>query len=125
VPDVPIFHKYNDEENKDDRPLHWDEGEDSKRDRPWYFFKNAAVKRFEAMMAGSLPSHFSLGSERSLADYRLISGICFESRVVVDKQKAYHGALAETFDWKMTLDEAIAAHEESETVQQEVEAAGV
>ncbi len=117
VPDVPIFHKYNDEENKDDRPLHWDQAEDSKRDRPWYFFKNEAIKRFEAMMEGRLPRHFCLGSERSLADYRHISGICFDTRMVVDKQKAYHGALAETFDWKMTLDEAIATHAKSGSQQ--------
>lgn len=120
VPDVPIFHKYNDEENKDDRPLHWDEAEDSRRERPWYFFKNEAVKRFEAMMAGTLPPHFCLGSERSLADYRLISGICFESRMVVDQQKAYHGALTETFDWRMTLDEAIEGQKESENEQQKM-----
>ena len=101
IPDVPLFHLYTDT-NDIPRKLHWDPEDDKKRAVKWTELDKKSLNRLDDLFAGKVQEPMSLGYERSLEDYALISGIDLKNNVVLDLNKATESNFLESLDWKIS-----------------------
>ena len=100
IPDVPLFHLYTDTSNIP-RKLHWDPEDDQKRAVKWTELDKKSLNRLDDLFADKVEEPLSLGKERSLEDYALISGIDLKNNLVLDIEKATESSFLESIDWKI------------------------
>ena len=100
IPDVPLFHLYTDTSNIP-RKLHWDPEDDQKRAVKWTELDKKSLNRLDDLFADKVEEPLSLGKERSLEDYALISGIDLKNNLVLDIEKATESSFLESLDWKI------------------------
>jgi hypothetical protein len=60
------------------------------------------LNRLDDLFIGKVEEPMCLGSERSLADYSVISGIDLENNIVLDLEKATESNFLESLDWKVS-----------------------
>jgi len=83
VPGLPVFHLYNHPgSGAPQRPLHWEERQDSARAQNWWELEQRSRARLAALLAGEPLGVFGLGRDRSMADYAAFSGIDYASRAI-------------------------------------------
>ena len=99
IPDVPLFHLYTDTSDIP-RKLHWDPEDDQKRAVKWTELDKKSLNRLDDLFADKVEEPLSLGKERSLEDYALISGIDLKNNLVLDIEKATESSFLESLDWK-------------------------
>ena len=99
IPDVPLFHLYTDTSDIP-RKLHWDPEDDQKRAVKWTELDKKSLNRLDDLFADKVEEPLSLGKERSLEDYALISGIDLKNNLVLDIEKATKSSFLESLDWK-------------------------
>jgi hypothetical protein len=100
IPDAPLFHLYTDTNNLT-RKLHWDPEDDQKRAIKWTELDQKSLNRLDNLFAGKVEEPLSLGNERSLEEYALISGIDLKNKIVLDLEKATESNFLESLDWKI------------------------
>ena len=100
IPDVPLFHLYTDTSDIP-RKLHWDPEDDQKRAVKWTELDKKSLNRLDDLFADKVEEPLSLGKERSLEDYALISGIDLKNNLVLDIEKATESSFLESLDWKI------------------------
>ena len=100
IPDVPLFHLYTDTSNIP-RKLHWDPEDDQNRAVKWTELDKKSLNRLDDLFADKVEEPLSLGKERSLEDYALISGIDLKNNLVLDIEKATESSFLESLDWKI------------------------
>ena len=100
IPDVPLFHLYTDTSNIP-RKLHWDPEDDQKRAVKWTELDKKSLNRLDDLFTDKVEEPLSLGKERSLEDYALISGVDLKNNLVLDIGKATESSFLESFDWKI------------------------
>lgn len=100
IPDVPLFHLYTDTSDIT-RKLHWDPEDDQKRAVKWTELDKKSLNRLDDLFADKVEEPLSLGKERSLEDYALISGIDLKNNLVLDIEKATESSFLESLDWKI------------------------
>ena len=100
IPDVPLFHLYTDASDIP-RKLHWDPEDDQKRAVKWTELDKKSLNRLDDLFADKVEEPLSLGKERSLEDYALISGIDLKNNLVLDIEKATESSFLESLDWKI------------------------
>jgi hypothetical protein len=100
IPDVPLFHLYTDTSNIP-RKLHWDPEDDQNRSVKWVELDKKSLNRLDDLFADKVEEPLSLGKERSLEDYALISGIDLKNNLVLDIEKATGSSFLESLDWKI------------------------
>ena len=100
IPDVPLFHLYTDTSDIP-RKLHWDPEDDQKRAVKWTELDKKSLNRLDDLFADKVEEPLSLGKERSLEDYALISGIDLKDNLVLDIEKATESSFLESLDWKI------------------------
>ena len=83
------------------RKLHWDPVDDQKRAVKWTELDKKSLNRLDDLFAGKVEEPMSLGYERSLEDYALISGMDLKNKVVLDMEKATASGFLESLDWKI------------------------
>ena len=101
IPDVPLFHLYTDTSNIP-RKLHWDPEDDKNRAIKWNELDKKSLKRLDNLFAGKVEEPMNLGTERSLENYALISGIDLKNNVVLDLKKATESNFLESLDWRIS-----------------------
>ena len=101
IPDVPLFHLYTDTSNIP-RKLHWDPLDDKNRAIKWTELDKKSLSRLNNLFAGNVEEPMNLGSQRSLEDYALISGMDLKNREVLDVKKATESDFLESLDWKVS-----------------------
>ena len=83
VPALPVYHLYNTPDSgAPARPMHWDASHDAQRARTWWELEQRSRLRLGALVNGDDLGVYSLGSERSLADYAAFSGIDYAARTL-------------------------------------------
>ena len=100
IPDVPLFHLYTDTSDIP-RKLHWDPEDDQKRAVKWTELDKKSLNRLDDLFTDKVEEPLSLGKERSLDDYALISGIDLKNNLVLDIEKATESSFLESLDWKI------------------------
>ncbi len=86
VPGLPVYHLYNTPETGvPRRPLHWDEEHDAQRGHKWRTLEERSQARLARLVAGEPMGIYGLGTQRSLADYAVFSGIDFGVRTLAPK----------------------------------------
>ena len=99
IPDVPLFHLYTDVSNVP-RKLHWDPEDDKNRAVKWHELEKNSLDRLDDLFAGNIDDSMGLGSERSLEEYALLSGIDLKNKRVLDLNKATTSTFLESTDWR-------------------------
>jgi hypothetical protein len=99
IPDVPLFHLYTDVSNIP-RKLHWDPEDDKNRAIKWNELEKKSLDRLDDLFAENIEGSMGLGSERSLDDYAMISGIDLKNKKVLDLQRATESTFLVSMDWK-------------------------
>ncbi len=83
MPGLPVYHLYNAPgSGAPPRPMHWDEALDTQRPQTWWALEQRSRKRLAALVEGQALGVYSLGKERSLADYAVLSGIDYGARTI-------------------------------------------
>jgi hypothetical protein len=83
VPALPIHHLYNeDTAGAPPRPLHWDAQQEAEREVHWWTHEQRARARLDALVTGEDLGAYGLGSQRSLADFAVFSGIDYAARTL-------------------------------------------
>ena len=99
IPDVPLFHLYTDVSNLP-RKLHWDPEDDKNRAVKWHELEKNSLDRLDDLFAENIEGSMGLGSERSLDDYAMISGIDLKNKKVIDLEQATESTFLVSMDWK-------------------------
>ncbi|MDB9813101.1 UDP-N-acetylglucosamine-transferase [Gammaproteobacteria bacterium] len=100
IPDVPLFHLYTDVSNVP-RKLHWDPDDDKNRAIKWHELEQRSLERLDDLFANKIGGSMGLGSERSLEDYAIISGMDLKNKKVLDLSKATESTFLESTDWRI------------------------
>jgi hypothetical protein len=88
---LPVYHLYNNPESgAPPRPMHWDESLDTQRAQTWWALEQRSRGRLTALLAGHALGAYSLGTDRTLADYAAFSGIDYVARTI--EPRAYRPA---------------------------------
>ena len=83
MPGLPVYHLYNNADSgAPPRPLHWDESHDAQRAQTWWALEQRSRNRLKALVAGESLGVYSLGKERTLADFAAFSGIDYRTRTI-------------------------------------------
>jgi hypothetical protein len=83
IPGLPVYHLYNTPDSgAPARPMHWDTSLDTQRSQSWWTHEDRARKRLAALVAGDDLGAYSLGRERTMADYAAFSGIDYAARTI-------------------------------------------
>ena len=86
IPGQPIYHLYNTgEAGAPARPMHWDPSQDAQRERTWWTLEQRSRVRLAALLAGEPLGAYSLGGERSMAQYAAFSGIDYVARTLAPR----------------------------------------
>jgi len=99
IPDVPLFHLYTDVSNIP-RKLHWDPEDDKNRAIKWNELEKKSLDRLDDLFAENIEGSMGLGSERSLDDYAMISGIDLKNKKAIDLAQATESTFLVSMDWK-------------------------
>jgi len=99
IPDVPLFHLYTDVSNIP-RKLHWDPEDDKNRAIKWNELEKKSLDRLDDLFAEKIEGSMGLGSERSLDDYAMISGVDLRNKKVLDLEQATEPTFLVSIDWK-------------------------
>lgn len=100
IPRIPLFHCYVDYSNEAKRPMHWNEEENKDRTVKWQELQSRSKERISKIITGDMKGSFGLGLDRSLDDYKEISGIDIKNRKVIDEDKAFTFKKLFETDWK-------------------------
>ena len=100
IPRIPLFHCYVDYSNEAKRPMHWNEEENKDRTVKWQELQSRSKERISKIITGDMKGSFGLGLDRSLDDYKEISGIDIKNRKVIDEDKAFTFKKLFESDWK-------------------------
>ena len=100
IPDAPLFHLYTDTSDIP-RKLHWDPDDDKNRAIKWHELEQRSLERLDDLFANKIGGSMGLGSERSLEDYAIISGMDLKNRKVLDLSKATESTFLESTDWRI------------------------
>lgn len=96
MPALPVHHLYNNAASgAPPRPMHWDAAHESERDVSWWALEQRSRARLAALVAGADLGVFSLGRERSLADYAAFSGIDYAARTLAPRAFVPASAVAD------------------------------
>ena len=98
LPAVPVFHLYT-ETTDIKRKLHWDEGEDSKRETKWHQREEISIKKLNNIINNKVEGKFGLGNKRTMKDYKYLSGVDLINKKVLDKEKAFTGNFVSSLSW--------------------------
>tara|TARA_Y100000992_G_scaffold292360_1_gene249793 strand:+ start:1007 stop:2002 length:996 start_codon:yes stop_codon:yes gene_type:complete len=98
LPSVPIFHFYTDVEDIQ-RPLHWDENEDKKREIKWHQREENGIDRLNQIINNKINGDYGLGKIRNLKDFEHLSGVDLINKVVTNKEKAFTGDFLKSIPW--------------------------
>ena len=98
IPDVPLFHLYTDVSNIP-RKLHWDPEDDANRAIKWHELEQKSLDRLDYLFAGKIEGSMGLGSQRSLKDYAVISGVDLKNKIVLNLEQATESAFLESVEW--------------------------
>ena len=98
IPDVPLFHLYTDVSNIP-RKLHWDPEDDANRAIKWHELEQKSLDRLDDLFAGKIEGSMGLGSQRSLKDYAVISGVDLKNKIVLNLEQATESAFLESVEW--------------------------
>jgi len=99
IPDAPLFHLYTDVSNIP-RKLHWDPEDDENRAVKWHQLEQKSLDRLDDLFSGKIEGSMGLGSQRSLEDYAIMSGIDLKNKMIVNLEQATTSAFHESMDWK-------------------------
>jgi hypothetical protein len=98
---VPLYHLYR-ERSERTHTLHWNSAIDEKRPQSWLDRDERSVVRLRRLFFGSgLPGVYGLGNERSLEDFRRLSGIDYPRMTLPREPRPElqdNAAIAETVD---------------------------
>jgi len=95
VPGLPVYHLYNTPDSgAPARPMHWDTQHDTQRSQAWWTLEERARSRLASLVAGEDLGAYSLGHERTMAEYAAFSGIDYAARNIADKAYRTQGRLA-------------------------------
>ena len=100
IPRIPLFHCYVDYSNEAKRPMHWNEEENKDRTVKWQELQSRSKERISRIITGDMKGSFGLGLDRSLDDYKELSGIDIKNRKVIDEDKAFTFKKLFETDWK-------------------------
>ena len=100
IPRIPLFHCYVDYSNEAKRPMHWNEEENKDRTVKWQELQSRSKERISKIITGDMKGSFGLGLDRSLEDYKELSGIDIKNRKVIDEDKAFTFKKLFETDWK-------------------------
>ena len=100
IPRIPLFHCYVDYSNEAKRPMHWNEEENKDRTVKWQELQSRSKERISKIITGDMKGSFGLGLDRSLDDYKELSGIDIKNRKVIDEDKAFTFKKLFETDWK-------------------------
>tara|TARA_B100000965_G_scaffold399941_1_gene420920 strand:- start:305 stop:1306 length:1002 start_codon:yes stop_codon:yes gene_type:complete len=100
IPRIPLFHCYVDYSNEAKRPMHWNEEENKDRTVKWQELQSRSKERISKIITGDMKGSFGLGLERTLDEYKELSGIDIKNRKVIDEDKAYTFKKLFETDWK-------------------------
>jgi hypothetical protein len=100
IPRIPLFHCYVDYSNEAKRPMHWNEEENKDRTVKWQELQSRSKERISKIITGDMKGSFGLGLDRSLDDYKELSGIDIKNRKVIDEDKAFTFKQLFETDWK-------------------------
>ena len=79
---VPLYHLYR-VPGHNSRGVHWNKEADAKRQQSWVAVRNNSMKRLQKLYYGEgLHGAFGLGSDRSLEDFRQLSGIDYQRSTI-------------------------------------------
>jgi hypothetical protein len=82
----PVYHLYNTgDAHAPPRPMHWDPSQDTQRQRNWWALEQRSRVRLAALVAGEPLGAYSLGRERSMAQYAAFSGIDYAARTLAPR----------------------------------------
>ena len=98
IPNVPLFHLYTDVSNIP-RKLHWDPEDDANRAIKWHELEQKSLDRLDDLFAGKIEGSMGLGSQRSLKDYAVISGVDLKNKIVLNLEQATESAFLESVEW--------------------------
>lgn len=79
---LPVYHLYDVDPNTRYRPKHWDETQDSVRQKRWWDLDKKAKERLAKLVAGESLGVYGLGKERTLKEYEEFSGIDYTNRKI-------------------------------------------
>ncbi|MRD48712.1 GlcNAc-transferase family protein [Caenimonas koreensis] len=83
MPGLPVYHLYNSPgSGGPPRPMHWDAKENEQRPQQWWKLEERSRQRLADLLAGKDLGIYSLGKQRSLADFAAFSGIDYVSRTI-------------------------------------------
>ena len=100
IPRIPLFHCYVDYSNEAKRPMHWNEEENKDRTVKWQELQSRSKERISKIITGDMKGSFGLGLDRTLDDYKELSGIDIKNRKVIDEDKAFTFKKLFETDWK-------------------------
>ena len=98
IQSLPIFHLYAELTNIE-RKLHWNEGEDSKREVKWHQREGKSINKLKKLLNDEITGVFGLGASKSLKDYEYLSGIDLVNKTIVDEEKAFTAKFISSLPW--------------------------
>lgn len=98
IQSLPIFHLYAELTNIE-RKLHWNEGEDSKREVKWYQREGKSINKLKKLLNDEISGVFGLGASKSLKDYEYLSGIDLVNKKILDEEKAFTAKFISSLPW--------------------------
>ena len=98
IQSLPIFHLYAELTNIE-RKLHWNEGEDSKREVKWHQREGKSINKLKKLLNDEITGVFGLGASKSLKDYEYLSGIDLVNKKILDEEKAFTAKFISSLPW--------------------------
>ena len=96
--DISLYHLYHVVGDLK-RKLHWDEDEERERKIKWIDREKESIDRLVSIVDKSLKGTFGMGNNRSLDDFKYISGIDLANEKILDMRKATTSEFLDTLKW--------------------------
>lgn len=104
IPDVPIYHLYNDKPiKKIVRKLHWEE--DLDREVKFYERNRISFETLKCLFNGKLNGIYGLGNKRTMEEFKFITGVDFVNETIISSNKAFSNEFLISFDWKENIEQ--------------------
>ena len=100
IPDLPVYHLYNNDGVKNNRLLHWDPKEDENRAIKWRELESNGIKRLSDLINGDINGKFGLGNIRTLDDFERLSGMDIINKAILNEERAVTKNFFEELDWR-------------------------
>ena len=73
--------------------------DDANRAIKWHELEQKSLDRLDDLFAGKIEGSMGLGSQRSLKDYAVISGVDLKNKIVLNLEQATESAFLESVEW--------------------------